>query len=228
MLFNNDFENNTNPDDCLSSLMEVTLNETSMTAYANWSWEAPASYWNEYGGSILHLPNGDFMGDFGDPSHQYSYNELPDGTWAFTDTGAVFAEVNPAGQVVRTFAFPVGCYVYRVETVTNPSSITFAPSTSVVAPTPSPVIPATTPFYHPTYPPSSATPTPATNAPTPTPTGSPSIVPSITPANSPSPKPAASNLILEIAATTIIVIIVLSALILLVTIKRLISRRKSA
>ena len=220
MLFNNDFENNTNPDDCRSSLMEITLNETSMAAYANWSWEAPASYWNAYGGSIVHLPNGDFMGDFGVPTHQYTYNELPDGTWDFTDTGAVFAEVNPAGQLVRTFTFPVGCYVYRVETVTDPASIAFALPTSVVAPTPTPVTLGPTPFYLPTYPPSSATPTPSTNTPTSTPTISPSIAPSITPSNSPSPKPLASKLTIEIAAATIIVIIVLSTLMLLVARKR--------
>jgi Arylsulfotransferase (ASST) len=137
MLFNNDFENNTNEDDCRSSLMEVTLNETSMTAYVNWSWEAPASYWDAYGGSIVHLPNGDFMGAFGDPSHHFTYNELPNGTWAFSDTGAVFAEVNPAGQIVRAFTFPVGCYVYRIETVTDPSSFVFAaPITAVATPTP--------------------------------------------------------------------------------------------
>jgi hypothetical protein len=184
MLFNNDFENNTNQDDCRSSLMEITLNETSMTVYANWSWEAPASYWNAYGGSILHLPNGDFMGDFGVPTHQYTYNELPDGTWAFDDTGAVFAEVNPAGQVVRTFTFPVGCYVYRIETVTNPASIAFAPSTSVVAPTPSPISPSipitlisptSSPFVTPTSSPIK-TPTP-TPSPAPTQTVSPTPTP---------------------------------------------------
>ena len=117
-MFNNDYENNTNPADCHSSLLEVTLNETNMTAYVNWSWEAPTQYWTTYGGATVILPNGDILGDFGDPTHEYSQNQ----PWDFNDTGAVFVEVNPAGQIVRTFTFPVGYYVYRVEplTVTSP------------------------------------------------------------------------------------------------------------
>jgi hypothetical protein len=133
-MFNNDYDNLTNPDDCHSSLMEVTLNETSMTAYVNWNWEAPTSYWNEYGGANVPLPNGDFMGDFGDPTHEFTQNELPDGTWNFNNTGAAFVEVNFTGQVVRTFTFPVGCYVYRIETVT--SAVTPTPTPTQVSPTP--------------------------------------------------------------------------------------------
>ena len=36
------------------------------------------------------LPNGDFIGDFGDPSHQLTQNQ----PWNFNNTGAVFVEVN--------------------------------------------------------------------------------------------------------------------------------------
>ena len=46
LMFDNDYENNTNPDNCHSEILEVTLNQTSMTAYVNWSWEAPTQYWN--------------------------------------------------------------------------------------------------------------------------------------------------------------------------------------
>jgi hypothetical protein len=208
MLFNNDFENNTNQDDCRSSLMEITLNETSMTAYANWSWEAPAAYWNEYGGSILHLPNGDFFGDFGDPTHQFQYNELPNGTWAFDDSGAVFAEVNPAGQVVRTFTFPFGCYVYRVEPVTDPAFITFSPSTSVVSPTPTPG-PIITPSPSHIV---TSVPTP-TSIPTPSPIVTPTPSPIITPTPSVSPKPAPSLSVSsqEIIASSIVVVVAVLA-----------------
>ena len=204
ILFNNDYENNTNPDDCRSSLMEVTLNETSMTARVNWSWEAPTSYWNEYGGSIVKLPNGDFMGCFGDPTHQYAQNSVG-GTWGFNDTGAVFVEVNPAGQVVRTFTFPVGCYAYRVETVTDPSSIVFAP-TSLVTPAPTPVGPTSTsisqlPIPNITPAPTSATPTSA--APTPTPT-SPIPIRVATPTLSASPSPPSQVSIISQEKTVII------------------------
>jgi len=105
-----------------------------MTAYVSWSWEAPTQYWNSYGGATLILPNGDFIGDFGDPTHQNTQNSV-NGSWDFNNTGAVFVEVNPAGQVVRTWTFPVGWYVYRVEAITN--------LTSVITPAPS-VLPSST------------------------------------------------------------------------------------
>jgi hypothetical protein len=141
-MFDNDYENNTDPDNCHSQMLEVTLNETSMTAYVNWSWEAPTQYWNTYGGATVILPNGDFLGDFGDPTHQFSQNQ----PWNFNNTGAVFVEVNPAGQVVRTWAFPVGWYSYRVEAVTN-STLAFTPTpTPTVTPSPTPsTLPTSTP-----------------------------------------------------------------------------------
>lgn len=139
-MFNNDYGNVTNANDSRSSLLEVTLNETSMTAYVNWSWVAPISYWNSFGGSNVILPNGDYLGCFGDPTHQKPQNALPDGTWDFADTGAVFVEVNPDGQVVRTWTLPVGYYVYRVTPLTNVTgstsqSTTSTPSQSTTSPT---------------------------------------------------------------------------------------------
>jgi hypothetical protein len=136
-MFNNDYDNNTNPDDCHSEMLELTLNTTSMTAYVSWSWEAPTQYWNSYGGATLILPNGDFIGDFGDPTHQYTQNS-ENGSWNFNNTGAVFVEVNPAGQVLRTWTFPVGWYVYRIDAVTNPTSVatptpSVSPSTSLIS-----------------------------------------------------------------------------------------------
>jgi len=131
-LFNNDYANNTNFDDCRSSLMEITLNETTMTAHVDFNWEAPIQYWNAYGGANVVLPNGDFLGDFGDPTHQYTQNQ----PWDFNDSGAVFVEVNSADQLVRTFSFPVGWYVYRVEALTDVSpsiSISPAPTSTVPA-----------------------------------------------------------------------------------------------
>ena len=113
------------------------------------------------------LPNGDFLGDFGDPTHQFPQNQLSDGTWGFNDTGAVFVEVNPAGQVVRTFTFPAGWWAYRVEAVTNPAAISFA-QTSVTMPTfTQPVNPTPLANSQPTT--TSTTPTPTPPSPTPTP-----------------------------------------------------------
>ncbi len=140
-MFDNDYENVTNPDDCHSRMLELTLNETSMTAYVNWSWEAPTQYWNDYAGGTVLLPNGDFIGDFGDPSHQLTQNQ----PWNFNNTGAVFAEVNTDGQIVRTWTFPVGYYVYRIEDITNLTSTSIPASTAIVTSTPS-VLPSSTPL----------------------------------------------------------------------------------
>ena len=76
-IFNNDYDNVTNPSDCRSRIMEVALNEASMTAQVIWSWQAPTSYWNEYAGGTILLPNGDFLGDFGDPTHQVPPKPIP-------------------------------------------------------------------------------------------------------------------------------------------------------
>lgn len=120
-LFDNDYNNNTDPSEAQSSLKEITLNETTMTAQITWGWVAPRQYYTTYGGATIKLPNGDWIGDFGDPTHQFSENQ----PWDFHDTGAVFAEVNAQGQIIRTFTFPVGWYVYRIDALTNitPSEI---------------------------------------------------------------------------------------------------------
>ncbi len=170
-----------------------------MTAYVNWSWEAPTQYWTSYGGGALLLPNGDFIGDFGDPTHQLQ-QDSENGqnlSWNFNDTGAVFVEVNPAGQVVRTWTFPVGWYVYRIEDITDPTSVIFPTPT----PTPSPVATSTPPI---------ATPTPApaaTLTPSPIVTSTPSVLPSATP-------PSAMNsqtIIVSIALIVVVVVVVVLA-----------------
>ncbi|HLN89780.1 MAG TPA: aryl-sulfate sulfotransferase, partial [Candidatus Binatia bacterium] len=131
-MFDNDDNNVTNPNDCRSRMIELTVNETSMTAYVNWSWEAPVQYWNSYAGGTVLLPNGDYLGDFGDPTHQFPQNQ----PWDFTDTGAVIVEVNSAGEVIKTFTFPTGTYIYRVAAVTDPAFGNFQTPTPTPSPTP--------------------------------------------------------------------------------------------
>ena len=101
-MFDNDFDNVTNPNDDRSEMMEVALNETTMKAQVTWSWEAPTSYWSQYFGSTYMLPNGDWLGDFGSNTKPNDAN-----------IGAVLVEVSPTGQVVRTWAFPGGWGIYR-------------------------------------------------------------------------------------------------------------------
>jgi hypothetical protein len=204
-MFDNDFDNNTNPNNCHSRMLKLTLNETSMTAYVNWSWQAPTQYWNSYAGGTILLPNGDYIGDFGDPTHQFAQNQ----PWNFTNNGAVFVEVNPAGQIVRTWTFPAGWYVYRIEAVTN-----MTPFQIVSTPTPSP---SATPSS-PTIAPSISTPLPtSTPKPTPTPTliatatpistPTPSVLPSSNPTNTINSQPII-NLILPVVAIVAVVVLV--------------------
>ena len=101
-MFDNDYHNLTNANDDHSRMIEVALNETTMTARVIWSWEAPTSYWSEYFGSTDELPNGDWLGDFG------TYTKTND-----AGVGAVLVEVNQTGQMVRTWTFPAGWGIYR-------------------------------------------------------------------------------------------------------------------
>jgi len=117
-MFDNDFDNLTNPNDCHSRIIEVTVNEQSMTASVTWSWEAPTQYWSPYWGKHDILPNGDHIGVFGSQTHQFPQNK----PWVGNDTGAVLIEVNQQGNIVRTYTFPPGYGIYRIEELTNRSS----------------------------------------------------------------------------------------------------------
>ncbi len=184
-MFNNDFDNRTNVNDANSQIIEFTLNEQNMTAQENWSWTAPEQYYTQYLGAADLLPNGDWLGDFGSPTHQFPENQ----PWNFADTGAALIEVNPAGQIVRTITFPTSWFIYRSELVTNLSQNAFNFSTS---PSPAPTA-SSTPTIFPT-PTTFTTPTLSTTTasnPTPPPTKSPTPPPntSPTPSSSTSPTP---------------------------------------
>jgi hypothetical protein len=103
-MFDNDYFNQTNPGDAYSRMIEITLNEQSMTAWVSWSWTAPKEYYSPVFGSVERLPNGDRLGVFGFWTKQYN-----------SSIGAVLVEVNNRGQVVRTWTFPPGWGIYRVE-----------------------------------------------------------------------------------------------------------------
>jgi len=103
MMFDNDFGNLTNQNDARSRMLEITLNETSMTAQETWSWEAPEEYYSSFWGEADILPNGDRLGTFGTMTKPYN-----------SSIGAVIVEVNQTGQIVRTWTFPVNWGIYRV------------------------------------------------------------------------------------------------------------------
>jgi len=121
-MFDNDFGNTTNPNNPCpatyeetnehSRMLEITVNEKNMTAWESWSWTAPRTDWSPYWGSLDRLPNGDWIAAFGAQSHYLPGSGIP--TPLPNSTGAVLVEVNPAGQVVRTYTFPYGWGIYRV------------------------------------------------------------------------------------------------------------------
>lgn len=139
-MFNDDFDNVTNYNDANSQMIEFTLNEKTMTATIIRSWTAPQQYYSSYLGATDLLPNGDWIGDFGTPTHQFTENQ----PWNFVNLGAALIDVNSAGQIMRTITFPVGWAIYRNQVVTNVTADalspiptpTLSPSASA-APTPS-------------------------------------------------------------------------------------------
>ena len=139
-MFDNDFDNTTNPSNCHSRMIEVTLNEQNKTAWVSWSWEAQTNYWSPYFGKTDRLPNGDHIAVLGSPTHQFPQN-LP---WTWNDTGAVIVEVNSTGAIVRKWIFPTGWSIYRIDKIVDQPQIPefdfdsllniFAVATAVVVP----------------------------------------------------------------------------------------------
>jgi len=121
-MFDNDYDNTTNATNPCPATFEatnghsrmllVTVNEQNMTAWTSWSWTAPRTDWTPYWGSVDRLPNGDWLADFGSQSHFLPGSGI--GAPLPNSTGAVFVEVTPSGEVVRTYTFAYGWGVYRV------------------------------------------------------------------------------------------------------------------
>ncbi|MFX0096060.1 MAG: aryl-sulfate sulfotransferase [Candidatus Hodarchaeota archaeon] len=94
ILFDNDLHNQTNPNNQRSRILEITINETTMTANESWSWTAPRDYYSLALGDADRLPNGNRLGVFG-------YDIHPN-----TSIGARLVEVNETGQIVWEINFP--------------------------------------------------------------------------------------------------------------------------
>ena len=163
IIFDNDYHNQTNPENAHSRILEITLDKENMTARESWSGTAPIEYWSQVWGDADRLPNGNRIGVFGTQLKPYN-----------STIGAILVEVDPQGNIVRTYTFPRGWGIYRVEEMpmlTLPSNPTPTPSAS-----------------------SLPIPTPTTSSPiTSTPSPSPSPTPSPTPTQLPSPSPSPSQ-----------------------------------
>ncbi|MGY5877154.1 MAG: aryl-sulfate sulfotransferase [Candidatus Thorarchaeota archaeon] len=109
ILFDNDFHNQTDLDGRNSRILEITIDETTMTANTSWSWTAPPEYYSSYWGDADRLPNGNRLGTFGTD-------------WKDDENlGAILVEVDELGNIVWEMRFPTtekGFYgVYRMERI---------------------------------------------------------------------------------------------------------------
>jgi len=96
ILFDNDYHNQTNPINQRSRILEITIDETTMTAQESWTWIASPDYFSSSWGDVDRLPNGNRLGSFGTSSHPN------------TNIGARLVEVNAAGEIVWELNFPPG------------------------------------------------------------------------------------------------------------------------
>ncbi len=65
IIFDNDLHNQEDADSHNSRILEITIDEDTMTAYESWSWTAPPEYYSPGWGDADRLPNGDRLGTFG-------------------------------------------------------------------------------------------------------------------------------------------------------------------
>jgi hypothetical protein len=109
ILFDNDFHNQTNLNNKRSQIVEITIDESTMSANESWSWTAPPEYYSRYWGDADRLPNGNRLGTFGSIEHFDA------------EIGARLVEVNDARQIVWELNFPAtdDYYygIYRLERI---------------------------------------------------------------------------------------------------------------
>ncbi|MHA2171474.1 MAG: aryl-sulfate sulfotransferase [Candidatus Kariarchaeaceae archaeon] len=130
ILFDNDYQNKTNPANPRSRLVEIQIDEDAMTAHEVWSWQAPTEYYSPYWGDADRLPNGNRMGTFGTLQH-------PDGNF-----GARLVEVNSKGEIVWEHSYknsPTYSYgIYRMErfrqtpTISKPQDVIDIENSSII------------------------------------------------------------------------------------------------
>ena len=107
ILFDNDYHNQTNPNNMRSRIVEIEIDEDRMIANQTWVWTSPPDYFSSIYGDADRLPNGNRIGTFGTG-------------WKPNRTmGATLAEVTSEGELVWAFKFlnenTVDYNIYRME-----------------------------------------------------------------------------------------------------------------
>ena len=105
ILFDNDYYNLTQTDmnsEKKSRIIEIKINETTMTANESWVWNPSQDYYSKVWGDADRLPNGNRLGTFGTTSHPN------------TNISARLVEVNNAGKIVWEMNFPKDEFSYGI------------------------------------------------------------------------------------------------------------------
>jgi len=87
ILFDNDYHNQSNPSNQRSRVVEITIDEDTMTANETWYYEASSTYYSAGWGDADLLPNGDRLGAFGYVSSRVGAIEVNsdhETTWQLT------------------------------------------------------------------------------------------------------------------------------------------------
>ncbi|UCG90225.1 MAG: aryl-sulfate sulfotransferase [Candidatus Heimdallarchaeota archaeon] len=107
IIFDNNLHNKTGNINARSRMLEITINERTMTANESWMWIAPREYYTAVLCDADRLPNGNRLGTFGMDSHPN------------TNIGARIVEVNDTGHIVWEMNFPrnegISYRVYQVD-----------------------------------------------------------------------------------------------------------------
>jgi hypothetical protein len=128
IMFDNDFHNRTKLDAYptgedpfavnyggQSRLIKFAINETTMTTEIIWTYTADIEHFSPVFGDIDVLPNGNILGVFGTPLHEWDqkHNKLDE------PFGAALLEISPEGKLIREYRFPAGTSIYRVQELSD-------------------------------------------------------------------------------------------------------------
>ncbi|MHA2247466.1 MAG: aryl-sulfate sulfotransferase [Candidatus Hodarchaeales archaeon] len=109
ILFDNNFHNQIGNFNARNRMLEITIDEKTMTANESWAWTAPREYYSAVLCDADRLPNGNRLGTFGMNQHPNS------------NIGARIVEVNDTGHIVWEMNFPnkeeISYRIYHVDRV---------------------------------------------------------------------------------------------------------------